>query len=588
MAGPGTQAVPRENSACFIGRRGSCWFTRPKTVITAHAVAEILPALAEAQRSVEAGFTAAGFIAYEAAPAFAPELAAHPPADVPLVWLGIYERAAAAGPLPAEAPPPAQLDWRPLLSEAAYHEAFERIRTYIHAGDTYQVNYTFPLEAAFHSGAWDLFAALWRAQPTDHAAYIDTGRFSVASVSPELFFQLDGRHIATRPMKGTRRRGRWCAEDQARRAELAVSEKDRAENVMIVDLLRNDIGRICRMGSVVAPELFTVERYATVWQMTSLVAGETVAEVPEILHALFPCGSVTGAPKVRTMEIIRELEPFPRGIYCGAMGWWGPGRQAEFNVAIRTVTVDRERGTARYSTGGGITWGSDPAGEYEECQAKAAVLTASRPDFDLLETLRHDEDGYALLDRHIARLAASADYFDYAFDNAAVRAALKEAAVLWDAAPRRVRLLAGKEGSIRIEDALLPASRSWRMALASTPIDSGDVFLYHKTTHRQVYGEARANRPDCDDVLLWNERGEVTEATMGNFAADFGGGLVTPPLHCGLLAGTQRASWIESGRVHEAVIQVTDLARAKRMGILNSVRGWIDVEWIESKESGSA
>jgi para-aminobenzoate synthetase/4-amino-4-deoxychorismate lyase len=500
-------------------------------------------------------------------------MAVHPPVPgLPLLWFGLYPDAASTPP-----PNPGTWhagSWTPGIRRAAYDDAIARIRALIGAGDTYQVNYTFPLRAPFDGDPWGWFQALRAAQGHGYFACIQLEAHAVVSVSPELFFALDGERITARPMKGTRRRGRWLDEDEETRAGLAASAKDRAENVMIVDLLRNDLGRIARSGTVHVPRLFDTERYETVWQMTSTVEAETDAPLPSLFGGLFPCGSVTGAPKIRTMEIIRDLETGPRGVYCGAVGWFGPGRRGAFNVPIRTVTVDTPARNATYHVGSGVTWDSAADAEYDECLDKAAVLRAQRPAFRLLETLLHDGE-YFLLDRHLKRLADSAAYFGFDVDLEGVRGALAEYGVGLPDAPQRVRLLVSRDGAFDLEAAPTGPPRVFRIALAAGPVDSRDVFLHHKTTHREVYRRALAARPGFDDVVLFNERGEVTETTIGNVAVRMDDGWVTPPRACGLLPGTFRGHLLERGEVRERVVLVEELRAAREVAILNSVRKWV-------------
>ncbi len=552
-------------------------FTQPHAVRIARSFAEVRPALEWARVEVGAGRWVAGMLAYEAGPAFEAAFAAQDAGAVPLVWLGSY---AECVPVPdwrgggAVGP----MAWTAGVTEAAYAAAFAEIRAKIAAGETYQVNYTFPLMAAAPEDPWALFCALYAAQPVPHACYLDMGTQQVLSLSPELLFSVAGGVLRTRPMKGTRPRGLYLEQDVRIAEALHESEKDRAENVMITDMLRNDMGRVSVAGSVAVERLFAVERYATVWQMTSTIVSQTAAELPEILGALFPSGSVTGAPKIQTSKIIRGLEPHARGAYCGALGWWGPGGEAEFNVAIRTMTVDAAAGRAVYHVGSGITWDAAAGAEYAECLDKAAVvLRPARPAFALFETLRLEAGGYWLLEEHLARMGASARYFDLNFDVAHARAALAAfAAASGDA---RVRMTLGEDGEVALEGfALPPKGGTWRVALARKAVSRGDVFLYHKTTHRAVYDAARAGREDVDDVLLFNEDGEVTESTVANVAVVMGGRCVTPARDCGLLAGTLRARLLAEGRMEEGVVRVEDLALAERVFLFNSLRGEIEVE----------
>jgi para-aminobenzoate synthetase/4-amino-4-deoxychorismate lyase len=511
----------------------------------------------------------------------------------------------------------ARQPWTADTSESAYTAAIARIKAYIAAGDTYQVNYTWRMMAEFAGDPWALFADLWRAQRAPYAAYMDAGDHVICSASPELFFARRGDTLTCRPMKGTAPRGLCPAADEASAAWLRASEKDRAENLMIVDMIRNDLGRIAETGSVHVASLFDVERYPTLWQMTSTVRARTGAGLTETFRALFPCASITGAPKVRTSEIIAELETSPRGVYCGAVGIVAPGGDAQFSVAIRTAVLHRPSGRLVYGTGSGVTWDSTATGEYDECRTKALVLTTARPAFRLLETLRWTPaGGYGLLEEHLARLAASARYFGFAWDEGKVREALaltpspsprgeggNEAGAATamgvhspgsplssgrgaggEGQSRRIRILLTKDGHIDIEaHPIQPRRRRWRVALAAEPVDSSDVFLYHKTTNRAVYEAARAARPDVDDVLLWNARGEITESTIANVVVRLDGRLVTPPVSCGLLAGTLRDWLLARGRVVEGIITREDLARAEGIYLVNSVRGWMPVELIDDE-----
>jgi para-aminobenzoate synthetase / 4-amino-4-deoxychorismate lyase len=358
--------------------------------------------------------------------------------------------------------------------------------------------------------------------------------------------------------------------------------KDRAENAMIVDLLRNDLGRVARPGTVRWTDVFDVERYETVWQLTSTVSCDLRPDVAlvDVFRALFPCGSVTGAPKVSTMEIIAALEDSPRGVYCGTVGYLAPlgadAPRARFNVAIRTVVVDAESGAAEYGVGGGITWDSRAASEYDETVAKARVLTARRPRFDLLESLRHEPGtGYRRLDEHLARLRGSASYFGFAYDEQDVRRALDAAGAVVGDRPAKVRLILDRWGRIETNAvAIADAFQPVRLAVdATAPVDPADVLLFHKTTLRGRYDEARARHPDADDVVLVNTLGSVTETTVANLAASIDGTWWTPPLDDGLLPGTEREALIAAGELKERSLTVEDLRDAEAIEVLSSVRG---------------
>jgi para-aminobenzoate synthetase/4-amino-4-deoxychorismate lyase len=551
-------------------------FTRE---LACHRPADVAAVLRDLESGVEDGLYAAGFLCYEAGAAFGLP-GSRDTGALPLVWFGLYEWVEETGAPRLDASAAAlPIRWQPGLDREEYVAHVERIAQHISAGDTYQVNFTFPLVADFEGDPTLLFARLVTAMQPRHAAYLDLGRYVIASVSPELFFERDGNALVTRPMKGTATRGSTPADDDARAHALAASEKDRAENIMVVDMLRNDLGKVAATGSVRAAPLFEVERYPTLFQMTSTVSALSDAPLGVIIRHLFPCASITGAPKHRTMEIIESFEREPRGIYTGAIGFVCPGGRASFNVAIRTVLVDRDEGRARYGVGSGIVADSLPEHEYRECLLKAAVL--DQEPFRLLETLLWTPGtGYVLLEEHLARLTRSASYFG---TDAPVRALAQRA--LESAAPAepvstRVRLLVDLAGRCEVETSRLGnAPGRLRVALAQGPIDSSSPWLYHKTTRRQTYAAALAGRPDCDDVLLWNERGEVTESTRANLVVDGEEGPLTPPVESGLLPGTFRARLLAEGGARERVLTIQDLDQ-RRIRLINSVWGWMDIDYV--------
>jgi len=570
------------NSAIIHDAMTGWWlhFRGPQRVIEANRIEDVIPGLRSIESVVRSQkLFAAGFISYEAAPAFDAALRTQPPSSFPLLWFGLYSAPDMVRlPISINDPAFASLPWVPLISREEYDRAISGIKTFIACGETYQVNFTFRLRAPFAGDPWEFFLNLAEAQQSDYAAYVDTGRFVVCSASPELFFQLNGRRLLSRPMKGTAARGRTPDEDGARAEWLRHSEKNRAENVMIVDMVRNDMGRIADIGSVRVAELFKIEQYPTLWQMTSTVTATTGASLGNIMAALFPCASITGAPKPRTMKIIAGLETTPRKIYTGCIGFIAPSGKAQFNVAIRTVLIDRASGEAEYGVGGGILWDSTSGEEYSECLVKARVLTKRRPEFSLLETmLWTPEGGFYLLDDHLRRLHKSSLYFGFPVNLEAVREKLAALASSHGSGLYRVRLLLAKDGAVSCQSSLLDGGDDRtpvRLKVAPVAVDSSNPFLYHKTTHRRVYDNAQTACPDCDDVVLWNERGEVTETCVGNIVVLLEGKLVTPPVSSGLLPGIFRARLIRDGKVTERVIKVDDLKRIKRIFTVNSVRGW--------------
>lgn len=467
-------------------------------------------------------------------------------------------------------------EWLPEIASERYERDICEIRGLIEAGETYQVNYSFRQHAAFAGCPGNLFRNLVAAQGPGLSAYLDLGRMAICSASPELFFRRRGNRIVCRPMKGTASRALYPEADRGRRRWLQSSTKNRAENLMIVDMVRNDLGRIAEPGSVKVDELFRIEKYPSVWQMTSVVSAISSAPLAGVFQALFPSASITGAPKVQTMAIIDRLEQSSRGIYTGTIGFVAPNGDCQFSVAIRTAVVDRELGRVEYGVGGGIVWDSTAADEWDECAAKAALLHRQSPEFALLEALLWTpEDGYWLFDRHLRRLAESADYFGFPFSQDRILAALDHATA--DACrASKVRLVLGADGEPTVETIALshtPVSDTPTVALAEAPIDSENVFLYHKTTCRGVYDRARAALPDVDDVILWNERGELTESCSCNLVLDLDGGKVTPPVSCGLLAGVCRAGMLAAGEITEQVLTLADYQRAESVFLINSVRG---------------
>jgi para-aminobenzoate synthetase/4-amino-4-deoxychorismate lyase len=553
-------------------------FENPRQIISVTNLDDVHGALQEVERLVEMNnWHAAGFVSYEAAPAFDRALQVIPTDDFPLLWFGLYSEARTLKTSDVFAKPEpkyTQKDFQSSVTRESYNTAIEKIKEAIAQGKTYQVNYTMRLNSKFSGGEWDFFLSLAQTQ-NKYAAYIDTGRFVICSASPELFFKLDGNKIYSHPMKGTAKRGRTTLEDKVQAEWLHDSLKNRAENVMIVDMIRNDLGRIAEIGSVHVPELFKIEKYPTLFQMTSTVQAKTDADLDEIFSALFPCASITGAPKISTMKIIAELETTPRKIYTGSLGFISPNRKAQFNVAIRTALIDRETKTAEYGVGGGIVWDSTSADEYSEALLKARVLTEIPRPFELIETLLWTcEDGYFLREKHLARMQDSAEYFGIPFSSAEFENCLDQMARNFKS-QQRVRVLLNKHGKFKAESKDFQAQQKvFKACLAEEQINSSNVFLFHKTTHREIYPTIPAA---FDDVLLFNENGELTEFTIGNLVAEIDGELFTPPISCGLLAGTFRSHLLEMGKIRERVIRKDELGKCSKVFLVNSVRKWVDV-----------
>ncbi len=571
-------------------RLRSAAFSNQIGEISAVRLEEVVAAVDQVEAAAGSGLWAVGYIGYEAAAAFDSDLVVRTRGmfhrDLPLLWFGLYETRHLNPGFAADLGSYRLTPWEWVDTRRHFEQDVDAIRDLIIAGDTYQVNYTSRLRANFTGDPVAFYRDLAAAQSGGYGTYLDTGRFQIASASPELFFDRyptgrGGDRLITRPMKGTAPRGRWAAEDVTSRLRLEQSEKDRAENLIVVDLLRNDLGRVARFGSVTVEDLLAVERYDTVWQLTSTISAEIEADVSlnSVLRSLFPCGSITGAPKIRTMEIIRDLESEPRGVYTGAIGFVSPpgvpGPRASFSVGIRTVVIDGESGEAEYGIGGGITFDSDPTAEYEEAALKARILTYGGSDFELLETMRWaPASGWYWLNEHLDRLGESAQYFGIPFDRALVADRLEQAVT--GSAEVRVRLTIDRQGQIGVTLAPLASDTNTSVALAidHDPVDTTSPFLFHKTTKRDIYENRRRRHPDADDVLLINEKGELTESTIANVAVKLDGRWVTPPVESGCLPGVYRRVLLDEGRIAEHSIALADLKTCDGIALLNSVRLW--------------
>ncbi|MDD2917775.1 aminodeoxychorismate synthase component I [Rhodoferax sp.] len=571
-----------------------CAFDQPEQSLVAHTPEQVKPLLEAVDALAKQGFWCVGYLRYEAAPAFDAALKVHE-ADGPLAWFGVYAQAL---PWPAETSDEddaTRVQWQSGLSRADFDVAMDRMHQAIAAGDLYQVNYTAPLHGAFSGDPQTLFRRLHRAQPQGYAAFIDSGFEQVLSVSPELFFDwkngqgLQGGQLLTRPMKGTAPRGSSAGEDATLAAALVASPKERAENVMIVDLLRNDVSRIAQPHTVKVPHLFTVQTLPTVLQMVSDVTATTRpgTSLCAVFSALFPCGSVTGAPKVQAMRMIGALEPEPRGIYCGAIGVVRPGGHATFNVAIRTVTLRGKQATC--GIGSGITADATAEAEWQEWRIKRGFLERASESFKLLETLRLEGGVFHHLDAHLARLKRAAAHFGFPFDEAVIANAVKQSmapefmdchvadATRNDDYAWRVRLLLDDKGHPQAQAFALPPSPSLvTLQLASRPFgEAHSEFTRFKTTHRAHYEAFAPTDPAVFDTLLYNDARELTECTRGNIALLLDGRWVTPPLRCGLLDGIGRDQYLKEGRLLEAVVRLDDLPRVQALAFVNSLRGWL-------------
>ena len=561
-------------------------FEHPVAVLHARKPTEVLPLLKEIEARVEAEtLTAVGYVTYEAASGLDASLPTHPPPDnaLPLISFALFREAHAVQ-APTSAQAQAHQQWRFSESAEDYQLAIHRIRERIKAGDVYQINHTTRLNGVLND-PWQLFTEAAAGAP--FGAYLQGDSHTIVSASPECFFSLDGNTLYSQPMKGTAARESDPAKDEAQRHWLSSSIKNRAENLMITDMVRNDLGRVADPGTVKVDQLFATEQYPTVWQMTSRVAAQTTASVADIFAQLFPAASITGAPKKAAMSHIKTLEKTPREIYTGAIGMIAPGRQAQFNVAIRTAWVDNRTGTARYGAGGGIVWDSDPQEEHRELVSKTQILSgvAASEEFELFETMAWSaNDGASNLDLHFKRMARSAKYFGMPFDPARATAAMAQAAATCgraSAATRfRLRLSLAGDGAHTAILQPLPSQTdgSQPVAVAPSPVSSQDPTLAHKTNQRQVYKRARVEVTSaCGEgvePLLVNERGEITETDIANIVYQLDGQNYTPPTRCGLLPGVLRESLLESGELQERVLLAEDLASIESLYLINDLRGW--------------
>ncbi len=556
-------------------------FRDPVEIVVAQTAGEVSGALARLRGATGRGLHAAGWISYEAGQALEPRLAAIAPAvteGLPLLWFGLFAEPETPD-LPALLPDPAGA-WagapRPRIDRAAYDAAFVRVAGYLAAGDIYQANLSFRADVPFAGHPLALYARLRAASGAGWGGVVFTGEHWLLSCSPELFFTLEGGRLTARPMKGTTPRRADPAGDRAAAAALAADAKQQAENLMIVDLLRNDLARVAAPGSVAVPALFTLETYPTLHTLTSTVTAGLMPgkDAVDVLAAIFPCGSVTGAPKIRAMEIIAEVEPDARGPYTGALGTIGPDGDAAFNVAIRTLVIANGADGATLGLGSAVVADSMAGDEWRECLAKGAFVTAGARPFDLIETMRFDPlDGVIDLERHLARMKASADALSFAFDRHDARNELQAATFhLRDAA--RVRLMLANGGAIAIEVRGLPPVpvAPVRVAIVPLPVAPHDFRLLHKTSDRAFYDEAR-RAAGTFEVAFAREDGLLTEGSFTSLFVERGGRLLTPPLARGLLPGVLRQRLIDEGRAIEADLTAADLAGGFLIG--NALRGLI-------------
>ncbi len=555
-----------------------------RTTRAAWTLDQVIPLLEWVDQATRGGAWAFGHVAYEAAAAFDPALVTHPGSPGrPLAWFALADRPEQLAPLSQAGDVSPPDSWQLEVDAREYGKQVDQVRTRIAAGDTYQVNLTTRARSVLNEPPGELYRRLALGQRGSDNALLECGDQVLVSASPERFFEWSGDTVRCVPMKGTAARGWDGPSDAAALAGLLASEKDRAENLMIVDLVRNDLARVSQPGSVRVEALFAAERYPTVWQLTSTVAATLRPEtgLADLFGALFPCGSITGAPKASSMRVITELESSPRGAYCGAIGWVGPPSEpvrARFSVPIRTAEIDLATGAATYGVGAGITWGSDPVAEHDEVLAKTRVLSSPGGDFGLIETLAVVEGVPRHWAAHLARLSDSAAYFGFALDPISLAERVHRVAT--EAGSARLRVELSRDGSVQVTTSALPEPDRAPVRLAIDDLDPADrvdptsPWVHHKTTHRQWLTRARQRHQQADEVVLTNRHGQLTEATVANLAVLLDGQWLTPPTSDGCLPGIERGRALAQGRLTERSLTPADLARAEAIALLSSLRGW--------------
>lgn len=567
--------------ASINGKVKPLTFTKPIMYIIATSIEDVLPCFQLIENALQDGYYVAGYLSYESAPAFNSNFKVNKNSKMPLLWFGVFTKPeenslSSSGKYSLS-------EWEPSITIDDYRNDISSIKKSIEEGITYQTNYTIRLHSKFNGDDVSLFERLKNAQSSNYCAYLNIGEYRILSASPELFFHLKDDQITTRPMKGTISRGKTAKEDLEKKDELYHSVKNRAENVMIVDLLRNDLSAVSKPGTVHVEKLFEIETYPTVHQMTSTITSTVndQTSLVDIFKALFPCGSITGAPKISTMDVIQQLETTPREVYCGAIGFITPEREAVFNVPIRTVVINSTTGEAMYGVGGGITWDSTSTGEFEEILAKASVLKEENPKFQLLESILLKDGEYFLLAEHLNRLESSAKYFKFPINLDAIKERLFEYAKDFNKGDYKVRFLLDRSGNISLEAQVITEQKApYRVILADRPVNKEHLFLYHKTTQREVYSYYQNKFSNVNDILLWNEHEELTEFTNGNVVLEIDGHLWTPPIESGLLGGTFRERLLREGKIKEKTLTLSDLKKCTNIWFINSVRKWIEVELI--------
>ena len=552
-------------------------FTQPIKELKTRDLAEVTDLLAQVESYQEQGYYVVGYVSYEAAPAFEEKLAVHkaPLLAEYLLYFTVHDRVETS-PIPltyGEVDLPSK--WREQTSAEDYEKAIAQIHHHLRQGDTYQVNYTVQLKQDLSANPFAIYNRMVVEQEAGYNAYVEHDEMAVISMSPELFFEQNDRELTTRPMKGTTQRGVTDQEDLAQASWLEQDPKNRSENMMIVDLLRNDMNRISEVGSEHVERLCQVEQYSTVWQMTSTIKSQLRLDVDlvAIFRSLFPCGSITGAPKIATMEIIKDLEPRPRGVYCGTIGLLLPNGRRIFNVTIRTIQL--YQGKAVYGVGGGITWDSTWESEYREVHQKAAVLYRKQARFQLITTGKISQKSLLFEDQHLERLTKASRYFAYPFDPEELRQKIEEECQACDShQDYRLRISLSKSGEMELSrQVLTPLSPTFCKAkLCLQEADLNQAFTYFKTTHRPHLSLGK------QEIIYHNAAGELLETSIGNLVLKIDGKLYTPPINLGILSGIYRQHLLGKGQVEEKILTLADLNQAEAVYGCNAVRGLYELE----------
>jgi len=573
---------------------GDLLFTDPVETLAAYNCTQVETVLSKIDEQINKGFYAAGYLAYEAGYGFEEKLFDEKYYDRPLALFGIYNKPHIIsrhdyGILNGDICNKCAVSNLAInIKPNVYYNKIAAIKEFISQGDVYQINFTYKYKFNISGDTFALFIELLNNQNVNFAAYVSDKNHCIISLSPELFFKIESGRIYVKPMKGTSRRGRYIQEDINLKNRLMNCLKNKAENTMIIDLMRNDIGKISVTGSVKTENIFEVETYSTLFQMTSAVNGILDAKIgfKDIFKSLFPSGSVTGAPKIRAMEIIKDLEQENRGIYTGSIGYITPEKFAQFNVAIRTIYLNKNSSCAELGVGSGIVADSVASEEFEECKLKSTFLTKSKPKkFSLIETLLLENNTLFLREFHTQRLIQSAQYFNYKIDIELLNEILDSIHLKYDTViNRKVRIILDEKGKIKYSVEKIAHTcrpKNLRVAISDKRTFSQDIYLFHKTTNRELYNIEYAKYTSLGffDVIFFNEYGQVTEGAISNVFIKKGDTYYTPPIDCGLLPGTYRRYLMEKKdfKIVEKILYKEDLFSADSVFAVNSVRKMVEV-----------